>query len=188
MKSTIGRACGYGSSTGDVRSLKIGRLSCRNENGRASEVAAPSAPGITGGVAWTDAVAGATAGGLALEGRPGKCGSDGKEISAGIAGTVAGTDAAGLGDSDKFAGPGSVSAPGRAVKKSFAMRASSAGSGMPRGRICPGSMAPGERGPGSGSGVNTTLSRSLVFMVLTHFDVIEYGDRVVGEDRCRAIQ
>src|SRR5580658_6794115 len=136
----------------------MGRASCRNKNAgisaKVSEgVALPSTPGITGGVACTGADTGDTCEGAALAGAPGKCGSEGRDISEGAAGAVTGGEDNALvlnGASAGSARKRGLLPPGSAVKNSFAMRASVAGSGSPAGASSVACRIPADSAPGLG--------------------------------------
>jgi len=168
------------------RSLKIGRASCRKEKGETcvarSETVVPSTPGTAGGVACDGAVTGENEAGPTLAGMPGKCLSEGSDISEGAAGAVAGTEAdTGISVETGCAGrglDGTSSELGSAVKNSFAMRANAVGSSTPDGRIPTG--GPGVAVRGSVSGSTRSGVGSLVLMVVSDFDVLERCDRIVG--------
>jgi hypothetical protein len=66
-----------------------------------------------------------------------------------------------------------AAAPGNAVKKALAIRARVATSGNPEGT--------------SGVGVRSLIGVRIV-VVLTDFDIIEHCDRIVRQDRLRAVQ
>jgi hypothetical protein len=78
------------------------------------------------------------------------------------------------GDFSSAEAPSSAAAaPGNAVKKAFAIRARVATSGNPEGT--------------SGVGVRSLIGVGIV-VVLTDFDIIEHGHRIVRQDRLRAVQ
>src|SRR5579862_5158276 len=81
---------------------------------------------------------------------------------------------------------GALLLPGKAVKNSLAIRASVAGSGKP---------AANSSGPPGGaipfavlSGASISWPGSLVVIVLSDLDVIEYGNRVIRQNRSRAVE
>jgi len=177
-----------------LRSLKIGRASCRNENdgtsAATSETAVPITPGTVGGVACAGAVTGEKVAGPTLAGRPKKCLSDGSDISGGAAGAVAGTELnAGRSVGIGWAGSGldgTSSELGSAVKNSFAMRASVTGSSTPAGSVPEGRGVVAARG--SVSGATKSRAGSLVLMVVSDFDVLQRCNRIVRQNRSRTIE
>ncbi len=178
MNAVIGLALGYGPSGRVFRSLKMGRASCRKENDGApaatSGATVPITPGAAGGVACAGAVTGEKEAGPMFAGRPEKCLSDGRDISGGAAGVVAGTEHnGGRSVGAAWAGSGLDGTPsesGSMVKNSFAMRASATGSKTP-----PGSVPAWEgrvAARGSVSGAKKSWVGSLVLMVVSDFDVL----------------
>jgi hypothetical protein len=169
------------------------RASCRKENDgtsvATSETAVPITPGMAGGVTCAGAVTGEKEAGPTLAGRPEKCLSDGRDISGGAAGAVAGTEPdGGRSVGNAWAGSGldgTSSESGSAVKKSFAMRANATGSSTPSGNV---SEWRGAAVRGSVSGSMKSRAGSLVLMVVPDFDVLECRDRIVRQNGGRAIE
>ena len=133
------------------------------------------APGMTGAETSTGAIAGAAEGGPALVGTPGKCGSLGRETSGGAAGTDAGGDENAAVSAGKLLGAGYA---GAARKNSLAMRTRIPGSSIPPGK----NSAPCRRlDPGSTGRGPPLVLQSLVLIVLSNLDIIEYRDGIVSE-------
>ena len=73
---------------------------------------------------------------------------------------------------------------GKAVKNSFASRASTAGSGTPAGKSLPVSHTPLQALSRTGPGAPGSLG----VMVVADLDVLEHSDRVLRQDRNRAVE
>jgi hypothetical protein len=110
-----------------------------------------------------------------LAGRPGKCLSEGSDISGGAAGAVVVTEPDGgtsVGTVCAGSGlDGTSSELGSAVKNSFAMRAKATGSSTPPGSTPEGRWEVAARG--SVSVATKSWAGSLVLMVVSDFDVLE---------------